>query len=96
MSDYKTVTTRGGHRVDVGERIRHDPRRTGTKPCLHCGTVPPLAHKESCIAPKMRPGMQKPPAATLTQWRTTCAAAFPRQSHDGFCDPAGKSGRRKR
>jgi hypothetical protein len=79
-------------------RIRLDSRRAGTKDCPHCGTTPPLAHEGGCIVPKMRvtSGNPKPPAATLTQWRQTCLRAFPEQSHDGFCTPAGKSGRRKR
>jgi hypothetical protein len=72
-----------------------EPRTRGddAKACPHCGTLPPVAHNESCIAPKLqlRAGDPRPSAETLTQWREACLAAFPERSHDGFCSPVSKS-----
>lgn len=80
------------------EYTRSGPEGAGAESsCLHCGAASGVAHKGACIVPKMQgaSGGPRPPAATLTQWRTACAKAYPGQSHDGFCKPVGKDTRRK-
>ncbi len=76
------MSSRNRPRTDSGGQ-------SDAKPCLHCGMTPPAAHKKGCIAPKLQlhAGDPRPSAETLTGWRRTCATAFPRESHDGFCSP---------